>query len=72
MGYRDREITLYLAEMEEVTDITKVRYLGIGTYARWLKKGILTEEDFRGIAGNMGISEEDTDRLVAEAVPAPE
>lgn len=72
LGYRDREITLYLSEIAEEQDITKVKYLGIGTYARWLKKGILTEEAFRDIASNMDISEEDTDRLVAEALPAEE
>ena len=68
LGYRDREIVLYLSEIDAEVDITKVKYLGIGTYVRWLKKGILTEEAFRDISTNMGVSEEDRDRLVAEAI----
>ncbi len=68
MGYREREITLYLSEIAEEQDITKVKYLGISTYVRWLKKGILSEEAFRDIANSMDVSQEDIDRLVAEAI----
>lgn len=68
LGYRDREIVLYLSEIDAEVDITKVKYLGTATYVRWLKKDILTEEAFRDISANRGISEEDIDRLVAEAI----
>ena len=68
LGYREREITLYLSEIAEELDTTTVKYLGLGTYVRWLKKHILSEGAFRDIANNMDVSQDDTDRLVAEAI----
>jgi len=67
IGYRDSDIRLYLTELMVEEEEKEVRLLGIGTYLRWFKKGIIDEQTFRDTAGDLRISGEDIERYLSEA-----
>lgn len=67
LGYTESDIMLYLTEYTIENPDGNVKKMPIGTYQRWLKKGILLEPAFRKIVATMGYSPDDINRLVLEA-----
>lgn len=67
LGYREQDIRNYLSEFALAQDTSKVKYLPIQTYLRWLTKGIIDQEEFISIGKNLGYTEEDLTRLIIEA-----
>jgi len=66
LGYRQTDIENYLTEITLKVDTSVRKYLPIKTYQRWLASGILSEDDFTRIAGEMKINEPDILRLIIE------
>jgi hypothetical protein len=66
LGYRQTDIENYLTEITLKVDTSVRKYLPIKTYQRWLASGILSEDDFTRIAGEMKIIESDILLLIIE------
>ncbi|GAH87704.1 unnamed protein product, partial [marine sediment metagenome] len=66
LGYTQIDIEYYLTEITLEVDTSIRKFLPIKTYQGWLKKDILTTEDFSRIAGLMDYSELDIGRLIIE------
>ena len=69
LGYRQFDVENYLTEIALEVDTAVRKYMPIKTYQRWFTAGVLFEDDFRRIAGDMKISESDIERLLIEARP---
>ncbi len=66
LGYQSEDIQLYLTEFSMKQDTSKRKFLGIKTYQRWLKNGIMEESTFRATGDMMSISADDIDTLILE------
>jgi len=67
LGYRREDIINYLTEVALEQDTDQVRYLGVATYVRWLKKGIINTDEFLQIAGAMNLRQDDIEGYLIEA-----
>jgi len=67
IGYVQKDIEKYLTEITFEQEHVVIKYLPIKTYVRWYVSEILQEADFRRIATEMRITEDDINRLLMEA-----
>lgn len=67
LGYTDQDITLYMTEFTMENPDGVVKRMPIGTYQRWLKKGIIQEANFRMVAKQMGYAQDVINNLVMES-----
>lgn len=72
LGYRHDDVIRYLTEIAMEQDTEEIRYLGTAIYLRWLKKGIITETQFRTIGGAKDLRDVDVDRMITEAMEIPD
>ena len=66
LGYRERDIERYLADVAEGTDTTAQRFLSIDVYTRWYKKKIIDVTRFKEILKAAKYSEADITTLLVE------
>ncbi len=71
LGYRQQDVIRYLTEIALSQPVDEIKYLATGTYIKWLKKGIVTEAQFRIMAEAKDIREIDVDRMITEALEVP-
>lgn len=67
LGYMDRHIRIFLTEARLEQEDDEVKYLSADRYAKWLKKGIMTEDEFRAVAAEINVSPADINRFIREA-----
>jgi len=56
LGYKDNDIEVYLSEISNVRDTSKILYLPLETYIRYLKNGIISPTRFQTILTEQGVS----------------
>lgn len=66
LGYRDRDIQIYLTQIAEHIDTTDRKFLPIETYKRWFLKYIISQDDFINIMREMKVSEKDINTMIDE------
>lgn len=69
LGYLSDDILNYLTEYAFKRDTSKRKYLNIKSYQRWLKVGIMDEDQFTKIATELKYSKEDIANLIMEVQP---
>lgn len=68
IGYREPDVLAYLTEIEIERETDEVRYLSDTVYLRWVKKEMITPDQFRAIMDNKGTRLQDTESLLAEVL----
>lgn len=72
LGYMKEDIELYLSEIEDSQRAVKPKFMGIGTYKRWFKAGIIKEARVRQVLQGMGKQEQDITNFILENRPTPQ
>jgi hypothetical protein len=67
LGYKEIDIELYLSEIARNTDTSKVSYMAIETYIRWVKSGVISPERFIKILNNQGVKTEKINEYLSTA-----
>ncbi len=67
LGYSREDTELYLTEIAKTVDVSKVSYMQQATYDKWFKMGLLTEQRYRFVLGQMHKRQEDVE-LAVQAV----
>lgn len=67
LGYSDEDILLYMTKILKKTGSLRRVYLKKEDYLGFFAAGIMIEQDLRTVLGDMGISREDVDFLIAAA-----
>ncbi len=68
IGYREKDIINYMTAIRLTGGKGDRKYLPIKTYETWLKKGIVSANQFETIALEMNIGREDIDRMLTLAM----
>ena len=71
IGYQQADVIRYLTELALEIEDVDFRKLGIATYTKWLKAGIIQPDIFREISYEMGYSPEDTNVMIQLAWEEP-
>jgi hypothetical protein len=66
LNYRDEDIRNYLAEIALKQDVTTRKYLKDTVYKSWLKKGIMSRDQFTLIMHEQGYSKQDIENMIIE------
>lgn len=66
LGYKEEDIVNFLTEAQEVTDITKRKYLAEKHYQELYKKDIISKEYMTTTLLEKGLSQDDIDALVEQ------
>ena len=66
LGYKSEDIILFLTEAQEVTDITKRKFLAIKHYQELLTADIIDERYFRTALAEQEVTPEDIDALIIQ------
>ena len=64
LGYRESDIVNYMTAIRFGGGTGKRKYLPIKTYEAWLKKGVISANQFQTIASDMDISSADINRMI--------
>lgn len=66
LGYSRRHSQLYMQEIIQDAEEPTVKRMPIGTYMRWLKKGIMSHNEFQRSLVETGYTTDDINRAIAE------
>lgn len=66
IGYKDDDIEIYLTIATSKADTSERKYLPIKTYSRWVMNGIMSVENYVKTAHEMGLTDEDIEKLLIE------
>ena len=66
LGYSQEDIMIYLTELSEGIDTSKVKYQSIDVYKRWLAKGLINKDQFVTTLINMNIRPSDIEKYIIE------
>jgi type V secretory pathway adhesin AidA len=66
LNYRDEDIRNYLAEISLKQDTQTRKYLKDTVYKSWLKKGIMSRDQFTVIMHEQGYSKQDIENMIIE------